>query len=206
MQPIDGTCLVPEHNLQNISDVMDDLLCSRPPSWNLSEKPATIAAGFKIMCHQIKSLPEESLFWDYLSKNNIKTIINIRRNILLQYTSDLIAFATRQAACWDGNVKHAKINVPIDTLQSELIRIREEKRYILYKSISLDRKIIEYEQFKDNINVVESLLPWLIGSKRYLKSRLSKQNSDDLRNRILNYEEVVDEIHRIKMSHLIDGK
>lgn len=210
MQPVEGSkCLVPDLAIATDFDrVMSLLLGVEPPpiEWVLSRKVSPVASGFKIMVHQIRHLPDESVFWRYLADNQIKVIVNTRNNILLQYVSDLIVQKTKQPTCWDGNIRRAKVHVPIDTLKNKLIQIREEKRYLLRRAASLDHQILKYEEFKDNVKKVEALLPWLIGSDYHLKSKLSKQNPDNLHDRVTNYHDVVQEVRRIGMDDLIDRR
>lgn len=187
---------------------MESLLGVDPPprDWNFSHKRANLAAGFKIMAHQIKALSDENKFWSYISNNDVKIILNIRDNILLQYVSDLIVQKTHQPACWDGKVERTRVEVPISTLKSELVNIREERRWLYQRVINFDHRILKYEEFKDNIGKVELLLPWLIGSNCHLKSRLSKQNPNNLQDRVTNYRAVIDEVRRIGMDYLIDWR
>lgn len=195
-----NNCLIPQdivHN--NIKRALD--LCFKPVydcvrpdvsniSWIKQKQDGRIAAGFKIMAHQIMALKQEDKFWEYLYRHDIKTILVRRRNILMQWISDLIVKETRQCVVWYGPVKKAKVTVPLDEIQSNIDRIEKENAYLDDKSRNLDRKILEYEDFKDNHSVVEDILPWLIGIKYKVQAKCSKQNPDSLRERVTNYEKL----------------
>jgi len=209
MQPKAGSrCLVPNNIAQNnIEFVLDKLFDPNelPESWSISHKTAEACAGFKIMAHQIHALNSKFEFWEYLRQHDVKIITVSRDNILQQYVSDLIAQETRQPACWDGKIRTAKIRIPIKTLKSELLRIREEKRFLNRQVSTFDHKKLVYEKFKNNIADVESILPWLLGKNFKLTTKLCKQNPDDLQRKIINYEEIVAEINKIGFNHLIKG-
>jgi len=209
MKPIVGSkCLLPEFMIQNnLPRAFRILFSEKAPSgdWILSNKKAPKAAGFKIMAHQIMALRSESVFWQYLVDNNVKVILVFRYNIVMQYISDLIVKETHQSACWDGNVRTAKVNVPIDTLEDNLRRIISEKDYLVHKvnELGLDKRRLKYEDFKDDITKVSDLMPWLIGESFLLTTKLSKQNSDSMKMRVKNYNELVIELRRLNFEHLI---
>jgi hypothetical protein len=207
MQPISGSRgLVPEHLIQNnIISVLDALFNAKPlpAAWNSTNKVANVAAGFKIMAHQIIGLNEEENFWEYLKDNGVKVLLVFRDNIAMQYISDLIVQKTRQCAVWDSVPKTAKVHVPIDTLRENLKRIRDERRYLMERSKDLDRKRITYEKFKNDITAVEAILPWLTGTTYTVATKLQKQNPDSMRDRVTNYHKLVAELRRLKFDHLI---
>jgi hypothetical protein len=174
-----------------------------PDQWVLSKKEATHAAGFKIMAHQIQALKSELEFWAYLEESGVKVLLVFRENIVMQYVSDLIVQHTRQAACWVGEPKTAKVVVQLGCLEKNLRRIQSQKRYLVHKSQSLDRRRVEYEEFKDNVESIEALLPWLIGERYNLTTKLQKQNPDSLRERVSNYGALVGELRRLGLEHLI---
>lgn len=207
MQPISGSRgLVPEHLVQNdIMSVLDSLFDEKPlpAEWNSTSKVANIAAGFKIMAHQIIGLSKEEHFWKYLKDNEIKVLLVFRDNIAMQYISDLIVQKTRQCAVWDSVPKTAKVHVPINTLRENLKRIRDERRYLIERSKDLERKRITYEKFKNDITVVEAILPWLTGTTYAVTTKLQKQNSDSMKDRVINYDKLVAELRRLKFDDLI---
>lgn len=207
MKPIPGNRgLIPEPVIQNNLKLALNKLLNKdpiPPKWNCNDKPAEVAAGFKIMAHQIRGLKEPEVFWDYLAENNVKALLVFRENIAMQYISDLIVKKTRECAVWSGEPKTAKVMVPIKTLRQNLRRIKEERRYLLLKSKGLDRRRLTYEKFKDNITMVESILPWLTGATYNVATKLQKQNPDSMRARVINYDELVSELRRLKFDNLI---
>ena|GEM_PF-6865626 len=208
MQPIaDSRCLIPENMVQNnLTNALNHLFAEKalPDRWALNNRKATIAAGFKIMAHQIQSLRSEEIFWEYLHRYDIKVIIVSRDNIVMQYISDLIVTQTRQCACWvAGNLKTAKIQVPIDSLNINLRRIEQEKQYLFERSKLLDRRKLVYEEFKDTVEPVRIILPWLTGKEYFPTTKLQKQNPDSMKNRVTNYEALVKELQRLGLDHLI---
>lgn len=209
MKPIQGSrCLLPEVMVQNnLPRALRILFDAAPPptQWILSKKPATAAAGFKIMAHQIQALKSEQVFWDYLVQEKIPVILCFRYNILMQYISDLITQATKQAACWDGKVRTAKVTVNVPGLEGELKRIITEKTYLIEKceALNLERKRTKYEDFKDDTTPVEDILEWLVGERYPLSTKLSKQNPDSLRARVTNYRELVREVRRLGLDNLL---
>lgn len=209
MKPIKGSkCLLPEVMVQNNIVRALELLFDRDPppdKWVLSKKVATHAAGFKIMMHQLIALKSKDIFWKYLADNKIKVILVFRHNIVMQYISDLIVQETRQSACWDGKVLTAQVTVPINTLESNIRRIMFEKRYLINSvdKYGLDKRRLKYEDFKDDISPVNNLLPWLIGESANLTTKLSKQNPDSIMARVKNYNELIFELHRLDLGHLI---
>ena len=207
MKPVrDSKCLLPEMMVQNNLPRALNMLFARKPipdKWVLSKREATHAAGFKIMAHQLQALRSESIFWEYLAENNIKVLLIFRYNVVMQYVSDLIVQKTRQPTCWIGKPETAKVLVPINTLEENIRRIMRQKRYLVNKSKSLDHRRITYEKFKDTVEPIEELLPWLIGEKHNLTTKLQKQNPGSLRERIYNYDALVIELRRLNLTHLI---
>jgi len=209
MQPIPGsTRLLPDEFVQNdIAGAIDLLLREEPTpaAYALSKRPAPVAAGFKIMAHQIRALDDEFGFWQHLRQADIKVIVVLRYNILWQYVSDLTTIATGQPTAWEGfdKVKRAKIDVPLDRLEAGLARIMAEKRYLLDQTRTLEHRRLVYEDFKNNYQVVEDLLPWLIGYKHKVTTKLQKQNPDNLRARVANFKALTGELHKLGLNHLI---
>lgn len=208
MRPVKGArCLMPEWMVQtNLETALNLLFAVDPPTqWVRCPKPATIAAGFKIMIHQITGLREEQRFWDYLTSRSIKVIVCLRYNILMQYVSDLITIATRQPACWDGKVRTAKVEVNLKTLGLELQRIIDQKAYLRHKlaHLEIDAKHLSYETFANSYTSVEGIMEWLIGTRHHLTTKLSKQNPDNLADRVVNFNELVAEVRRLGLGHLL---
>jgi hypothetical protein len=209
MKPIKGSkCLLPEAMVQsNLQRAFRILFSAEAPpdQWILSRKVANKAAGFKIMAHQIQGLRSEEEFWKNLKDNQIKVILCFRYNILFQYVSDLITIETRQPACWDGNVRTARVHVPLDTLELELQRIINQKQYLLDTTEQLDlpRRRVKYEDFKDNVQPIEEIMEWLIGERCPLTTKLTKQNPDSLRARVTNYDAFATTVRRLGLGHLL---
>lgn len=209
MRPVVGSsCLLPEAMVQNNLLRAFKILFSpeAPPSqWIQSRKVGNLAAGFKIMAHQIRGLKSEQVFWKYLADEKIPVILCFRYNIIMQYVSDLITLATRQPTCWDGNIKTAKVQVNIPSFELEMRRIINEKTYLIDKvnEYGLEKRRIKYEDFKDDVIPVEDILYWLIGERCGLTTKLSKQNPDSLRARVTNYDELAAEAMRLDLGHLL---
>lgn len=209
MKPIKGSkCLLPEAMVQtNLPRALRLLFDRKPPpeKWVLSRKEAPKAAGFKIMAHQLMALKSEPVFWQYLVDHKIKVILVFRYNTVMQYISDLIVQKTYQPTCWDGDIKTAQVKVPIESLEKNLRRIMMEKRYLVKKvtELGLEKRRLKYEDFKDDITPVSRLIPWLIGERAPLTTKLSKQNPDSMRARVKNYNELVRELQRLNLDHLI---
>lgn len=211
MKPLaDFNRLIPNDIVQNnLQFALDTLFDSEvlPSEWNLSNKAGDVAAGFKIMAHQIHGLKSEAVFWEYLRDNNIMVVICYRYNILMQYVSDLITIATRQSACWNGQVITAKVNVDVSKLDFELNKILKQRKYLIdnAEKYGLSRCRIKYEDFKDNYTPVEDIYYWLTGNRRPLSTKLSKQNSDKLIDRVINYDELVKAIRQLGYGNLLEG-
>lgn len=209
MKPVhDSSCLLPEAMVQNnIRRAFNILFSPEPPpeQWIQSRKRGDVAAGFKIMAHQIRGLRSEPDFWKYLVDESIPVILCFRYNILMQYVSDLITIATRQPTCWDGQVRTATVKVDIGSLELEMKRIVDEKTYLIDRvnQLGLTKARVRYEDFKDNVKPIEDLLYWLIGERRPLTTKLSKQNPDSLRARVTNYDDLVTEVRRLGLEHLL---
>ena len=198
--------LIPEQLVQNdLTSALGKLFAEEPlpDEWMLSKRKAIIAAGFKIMAHQIQGLRSEELFWEYLHRYDIKVVIIVRHNIVMQYISDLIVKQTRQCVCWIGDPKTAKVEVPISSLGTNLRRIKRERLYLFDKSKLLNRRKLTYEEFKDTVEPVRTILPWLVGEEYSPTTKLQKQNPDSMRDRVTNYRALVDELRRLGFDHLI---
>lgn len=206
MKPVKGTvCLLPEHMIQNnLPRALDILFSSKPipDQWVLSQRSAPQAAGFKIMAHQLIALRSEPIFWNYLRENKVKIILVFRYNIIMQYVSDLIVQQTRESTCWAGKPKTAKVHVPIPTLGKTLAKISKQKMYLIEKTTQFDHRRVRYEDFKDSVEPIEQLMPWLIGEEYNLTTRLQKQNPDNLQARVKNYGALVVELRRLGLGHL----
>lgn len=190
-------CFRPVH--ENVRPDVKDV------TWIKHKIDGRIAAGFKIMAHHIMALKQQNKFWEYLHRHDVKTIIVRRRNILMQWISDLIVKETRQCVVWHGQVKRARVKVPLDQLETNLDRINAENDYLLEESKNLDRKIVEYEDFKENYAVVEQLLPWLLGIKYKVKAQCAKQNPDSMRERVTNYDLLCRKLQELGLNeYLID--
>ena len=204
MQPAKGP-LVPQAMLDHIPTVMKILLNQDGLPWNLSNKMAYRAAGFKIMAHQIQALPTPEDFWRYLAEYKIKVLWILRHNILLQYISDLIVQQTRQAVCWDATPIQTRVTVNLNKLSESLKRINLEKRYLLdsLEQYNLEYKRLRYESFQHSFKPITGALEWLIGERHILTTKLMKQNSDRLIDRVVNYADVVRVTRELGFADLI---
>ena len=205
MQP-NGRLLIPERLVQNdLKSVMDMLFEADPPPLvrKLSTKSAPLAAGFKIMAHQIQALDDEYGFWQYLSDNRVKVIIVLRYNIVQQYVSDCITIVTQQPTCWDASDrKTAMVTIQIPSVGPSLNRIMNEKQYLLRNVQSLDYRRLTYENISNNYSNVAAILPWLCGQEYKLTTRSIKQNPDDLRAKVTNYPALLNELTKLGLQRL----
>lgn len=201
MRPVEGSLsIMPEEPIQNhIDEVLDRLFLVEPPLELLIRKRGDLAAGFKIMIHQILGLRGEADFWSYLASHRIRVVICLRRNILMQYASDMITLVTRQPACWNGEVRTGRAVIKIENLGSELQRIMDQRKYLrrMIEESGVEHQALDYEDFKDNTEPVNDILFWLIGKRANLITRLAKQNPDSLRQRVENYKEFAREVVRL---------
>lgn len=201
-------CLLPEAMVQhNIERALDILFSPDPPpeQWIVNRKRGDTAVGFKIMAHQLLGLKSEPDFWEYLTSRRIKVILCFRYNILMQYVSDMITIVTRQPACWDGNVRTAQVRINTRTLGFELQKTVEQRKYLTdtVLKLGLDHRQVMYEDFKDTTEPAEDLLYWLIGERKRLTTKLSKQNPDSLQARVSNYDELVAEVNNLGLGYLL---
>lgn len=205
MQP-NGIRIVPQQLLNDIQQTIDILLSENqlPPQWDMSKKTATLAAGFKIMTHQILALPSPDQFWQYISKINCKILIISRRNKLMQIISDQIAKETGQPAAWDEPVKSFKVYINVNAISDQLDNIRKADEYILLKTRAFNKKIIYYEDFNGNYSTIENILPWLLSSKHKLTTKLRKQNPDIMRQRVINYDQLQRQAEILNIQHMLD--
>ncbi len=191
-----------------MATVFDILLSPEPPAdeWILSRQRADKAAGFKIMAHQIAALNDQKGFWGELLKRKVLVIMCFRHNVLMQHVSDMITLKTRQSACWDGRVKTAQVTVNVHSLAADLQKIMTQKQNLMetVAGFGMPAKIIHYEQFKNDVRPVRQLMKHLVNDVPPLTTKLSKQNPDGLRARVVNYDAVVAEMRRIGLSHLVD--
>lgn len=171
--------------------------------WIKNKYDGRIAAGFKIMAHHIMALKQEDKFWEYLHRNDIKTVIIKRNNILMQWVSDLIVKQTKQCVVWSGPVKIAKVVVPLDEIKPNLDKIRMQNEYLMNKTKNLNRKILIYEEFKDNYKVVQDLLPWLVGTKYPVTAKCAKQNPDTLKQRVTNYAQLCLKLQELNLTEYL---
>jgi len=93
MQPIDNK-LFPQGMIKNNLNLALQILFDKkiPDHYELSGKKADKMSGFKIMAHQIRALPDQNIFWNYLSEHDVKVVLVFRYNILQQIVSDKIVF------------------------------------------------------------------------------------------------------------------
>ena len=206
MQPLSENLIPDKVAFLNLDHAIDKLLRPEPPTeWLLAKKHGSLASGFKIMAHQIRALPNSADFWRCLTRQNVKILVVVRNNILAQYISDLIVKKTRQCVCTDGNVKKAKVQVPINNLKSILSKLKEEQEFILRRAECYDHRILRYEKFKDNIIDIESAFEWLVGFPYTLTARIMKQNPDSIADKVTNYDELATEMHRIGLENYLIG-
>lgn len=205
MQP-NGQRIVPQSDLRNISSVINRLLSEDklPNEWDMSYKTAKKAAGFKIMVHQILSLHSPDQFWQHIRNIQCKLLLIIRKNKLMQIISDQIAKNTKQPAVWEGIPATQKVYINTSNLTRQLENISKQEQYMISQSSYFNKKIIYYEDFKDEHQNVARILPWLIDENHHLTTSLRKQNPDDIKERVINYEQLVSIARHLNIQHMLE--
>lgn len=199
MKPNEQSNVIKEYHIQNnLITVLDDLFNSEYPDKQYGvdyPKLATDLSGFKIMIHQIKALPSPDIFIRYLERNNVKILVNYRYNIGAQYVSEIIAKKTKQLAAFgETEPVTAVVQINKKDMQSRLTEIVEEKKYLakLLQGADLDCKTLFYEDYKDNIANLIPITIWLMGKQFDLHSTHKKQNPEDIREVVSNYDDYLE--------------
>ncbi len=199
MRPDETSNVIKEYHIQNnLVTVLDDLFFSAHPNPEYGvnyPKLALELAGFKMLIHQLRALPSDEQFIDYIERNNVKVLINYRRDIAAQYVSERIAQKTGQVAAFENMVPVTDvIEINQEHMIARLNEIKEERQYLedLLKNRQLDIKTIYYEDYKYNVENLEPVCKWLLGRKFELKSGHQKQNPEDIKESITNYNDYLE--------------
>ena len=198
MRPNAQSNVIKEHILQtNLRGALANLLESRipDPAYGVTyAKDAIFLAGFKTMIHQIKALPDPSILLRYIVENNVKILINYRRDLIAQYVSEEIAKITHQAFLIDDmERKTAKITIDVNHMKNRIHEIIAEKEYILSflsQEKSIDIKTIFYEDYCDDISNLNHIAIWAAGKVYPLKSTHRKQRLENLEDVVTNYDDI----------------
>ena len=160
----------------------------------LYEKTGETSVGIKLMHNQIQYIPYAfPMAVSYIKKNNIKVLHVVRRNVLKTHISRVTAMKR--------NMYHAKqvqqivkINIDISDLVSQLKKIDYEN--IAWQNIfgAGDYMRLVYEDFVSCKEVkTKEILDFLeVGTHQQLHSNNVKINPDDMRDLIINYNEMAD--------------
>jgi len=174
----------------SVEQYLDDFYMSKPKKGRV--------VGFKLMLNQLT--PE---ILDYLLSNDIQCIYLERWNDFKLAVSRLTARKT--------TIYHLKkvinkpaIHLDIETLETELEKIREEKNVVKSYTKSLNTIDIKYEDFiHDKKQSVSKILQFLSVKDVGVNSELSKINSDDLNFVLSNYQDVFTYFDKTKYSHFL---
>lgn len=198
--------LIPrKYVFNNLPMVLDWLFTNGafPSDVNLTNKSCRLIASFKIMAHQIQVLPNQKLFWNELKRRKVKIIINHRHNIVKQIVSDYITTITKIPVNYGKKPGTARVLYPINQIATKVAEIKADRAY-LDKHVSkygLDHVSIIYESVLEDKSVLERTFEWVCGRKPYfLEPQTIKQNSDNLRDIIINYDEFANECARLHLS------
>lgn len=171
-------------------------------------KRGNVAAGFKIMSHQISGMPNSEEFWNLLRYYNVRIVRLYRHNIIKQITSDYIVTRTRQSVVYDGkqDAGTVKIRLPVNRLENDIKIIREHQSYIdrNVSKYGLNNLLVTYEDYEHNLSYISDVvMPYYIGRSVKVTARTKRQNPERLRDRLVNYRELVSELRRLNMESFI---
>lgn len=208
MQPIRSNTIFPDEMVHHNINMALDILFSKYSLSSLirTDNTASAIASFKIMIHQILALREENKFWQYLKDNRVKILLCFRRNIIMQYVSDLITTVTRQPACWDGDVRTARVTVDTKNLGRALSSIVGERQYLFkrLREFGLESKTVLYEDFATNHRLINGILKTMFGYEAgRFSTKLMKQNPDSLKDRVNNYNDLLVEVKKLGLEYLL---
>lgn len=161
------------------------------------------AKGFKLMHFQTYYTPG---IFDYLKKNNVKTIVLIRRNVLRNALSDLRARSTKVYHNESGGKSAAipKFTVSIPELAAKMSQIQGFNRQLESASKNLDRKVLYYEDFENWSQTISGVLKYLQVSDLPLAAVSKKLNPDKLQEMIENYQEVENWLNKNGYAEFLD--
>ena len=156
--------------------------------------------GFKLMISHVKDFPT---VWKYLSGNNFKMIILLRRN---SFRGALSSFRARQIGIFHTNkdmqLAEKKIEIDTASLKKRVDELEKIKADILELSEGKNRIIIWYEDFENWQQMLDKIFDFLNVKNLNIAPELAKTSKDDWREGVKNYQEIED-IMKDKYAHYI---
>lgn len=185
---------------KNSNAVWDDIFCKMPKRIKIM--------GFKIFYyHPLDS--DNNEVWNYLKNDkSIKIIHLTRSNMLRTVTSRQIAAKTDKWSKFNKkevSIEEKRINLDIDYCLKEFENTFNFERKIRDEYNS--ERIIEitYEELiQDNQYILNQIFNFLGLENSKVASSHKKQNKEELRDLIINYEELVKDIENSKWSYLLE--
>jgi LPS sulfotransferase NodH len=163
--------------------------------------------GFKLFYyHPLDS--DDNLIWRLLEKDKNIKIIHLKRNNLLRvHVSRLIAEKTDEWARIDNS--NLNINKKVEVSLTNLMKdFNETKNHIINtEKLFREHNVLEvvYEDLINNQQeTIDSILSFLNVKKVILKSSLVRQNPEELKNLISNYDEVKNALIKSDYQYMID--
>jgi len=104
---------------------------------------------------------------------------------------------------WTENVRTAQVAVDVNTLENDIRNIIDERYYLIENCKNLQHKQVRYEQFCSDYRIVQHILEWLTGDRYEVYTKTHKQNPENLRDKIINYDEFVIEVEKLGFGHLL---
>ncbi|HEY6978157.1 MAG TPA: hypothetical protein VH396_17775 [Chitinophagaceae bacterium] len=154
-----------------------------------NDKTGIKAKGFKLMHFQTYYTPG---ILNYFSKNNIKVLVLIRKNILRNTLSDLRARSTKiyHSHGNTGTVTIPMFKVDVDELGKKMQQIEGFNKQLERSTVNLNRRIIYYEDFRNWEETISGILNYLSVTNMPLQPASKKLNPEKLEDMIENYTEV----------------
>ncbi len=174
--------------------------------------PEYQAKGFKLMANQANHL---TYIQKYLKKRQVKIIKLIRENIFKTYLSRYRAIHTglyhsrqRRIAGDIPRLSQTRVELPLDSLQSELVAIEKENLLLseLVDSIKTQKLSIKYDSLaKDFPASISNVLSFLeVTDDIEIEPARKKISPQRLEESIDNYEEVRSTLEGTRFEHFLD--
>ena len=175
------------NNLEKESENLVERLVFKPHSTNCK------AVGLKIFYEYYQQQSYAASFQKVVNRKDVKIIHLIRKDILKLYVSLKIAEKTNIWSTGRSSVHNNADQITIDA--ADYLKFRKEylQHQQLFTSLFQDHAILEisYEELAEHPDVVLKNLQQFLGVKpQQLKTLLKKQNQDDVRTHVTNYDEV----------------
>jgi LPS sulfotransferase NodH len=152
------------------------------------------AVGLKIFYEYYKQHPYyAACFQEVLIKKDVKIIHLIRKDILKLYVSLKIAEKTNVWSTGKSSTQHNADQITIDLTDYLQFRAEYQQHQQLFTSLFQDHAVLEisYEDLAQHPDVVLKNVQQFLGVKpQQLKTLLKKQNQDNVKTHVTNYDEV----------------